>query len=162
MIITTDDIRKYRPIADNLDDKRRLEMYISEVQNLTIIPAIGASLFQQIDENPNEFTELLNGGYYGENDCKKYFAGLKAALVMLTYGKFVKNQPVNVTPFGVKQKDALDSQQTNDKTLVRHANEAENVGLAYLQQCLDYLAFINNDCCTKKKVKSVRINIIGI
>lgn len=144
MIVTPNDIRKHRPVAGNLDDMKRLEHYIREVETLHLIPAIGAELYKQVDENPNDHTLLLDGGYYDNNT--RYMAGLKAAVSLLAYARFVQNNSINVTPFGVKEKLTLDSSTVPDKALYRHANEAENTGRAYLAQCKAYLSYINNVC----------------
>ena len=144
MLITTNDIRKHRPIADNLDDQRRLAMYIEEAEKIDIIPVIGAELYKDCDEHPDEHELLLNGGYY--NNDKNYFAGLKAAVCLLAYARFLPNNNINITPFGVKGKIALDSNEISDKSLFRQINEARNTGLAYLQQALRYLNFADNKC----------------
>ncbi len=159
MLITTNDIRKHRPIAGNLDDMKRLEMYIREAETLYVIPAIGAELYKEVDENPNAHTLLLDGGYYNNNT--RYMAGLKAAVSLLAYARFVLNNSISATPFGVKEKLALDSSSVGDKALFRHANEAENTGKAYLNQCLDYIGVEANRCGHKapqvgaKKFKAI-------
>lgn len=150
MLITPDDIRKHRPIAGNLDDQRRLVMYIQETETLDIIPAIGAELYKDCDEHPENYKLLLDGGYY--NDDKQYFAGLKAAASLLAYARFLPNNNINVTPFGVKEKLSIDSGDVSDKALFRQINETRNTGLAYLQHVLDYLRYYNhnNGNCTRK------------
>lgn len=159
MLITTNDIRKHRPIAGNLDDMKRLEMYICEAETLYVIPAIGAELYKEVDENPSAHTLLLDGGYYNNNT--RYMAGLKAAVSLLAYARFVLNNSINATPFGVKEKLTLDSNNVGDKALFRHANEAENTGKAYLNQCLEYIRFDMDKCGYKvpqvgvKKFKAI-------
>lgn len=121
---------------------------------LHVIPAIGAELYKEVDENPTAHTLLLDGGYYDNNT--RYMAGLKAAVSLLAYARFVLNNGINATPFGVKEKLTLDSSSVTDKALFRHANEAENTGLAYLQQCIDYLSFTNGLCGKGRKVAGIR------
>ena len=160
MIITFDDIRKHRPIALNLDDEKRLKMYIDEAETLDVMPALGAELYKSVTDNPNNHATLLEGGYY-DND-KKYFKGLKAAVSLLAYGRFILNNAVNATPFGVQRKSALDSEPVDDKTLFRHANEARNAGLAYLNQCLEYLNTMNEPCRKNTgRTAGKKINVIG-
>jgi hypothetical protein len=159
MLITADDIRKYRPIALNLDDEKRLNTYIDEAEKLDVMPAIGVSLYKDINDNPTNHAELLSGGYY--DDDKRYFEGLKAAICMLAYYRFSLNNAVNITPFGVQRKSALDSEPVDDKTLFRHANEAKNTGFEYLQQCVDYINFNNNRCNHIKSIKPRKFKVIG-
>ena len=152
MLITTNDIRKHRPIADNIDDQRRLAMYIEEAEKIDIIPVIGAELYKDCNEHPDEHEILLNGGYY--NDNINYFAGLKAAICLLAYARFLPNNNINITPFGVKEKISLDSNEVSDKSLFRQINEARNTGLAYLQQVLDYIQFNQGRCGRDIKIKT--------
>ena len=121
-----------------------MEIYIREAETRHVIPAIRAKLDKEVDENPNAHTLLLDGGYYSNNT--RYMAGLKVAICLLTYARFALNNQVNATPFGIKEKLSLDSSTVTNKTLYRHANEAENTGLVYLRQCLSYLAFTGGSC----------------
>lgn len=50
MILTPEDVRKVRPIAENINDPARLMTYLAEAENLRLIDAIGASLYQWLDE----------------------------------------------------------------------------------------------------------------
>jgi hypothetical protein len=56
-IIKPEDIRKVRPIAENLRDEKRIAPYIRETEQLDIMPAIGVSLYKQISEE--NFIETL-------------------------------------------------------------------------------------------------------
>lgn len=161
MIITVEDIKKHRPVADNLDEARRLNTYIKEAENLYIVPNLGAKLYKDISEHPENHTILLDGGYYNEDKC--YFEGLKAALSLLAYARFVKNNELNVTPFGIKFKVGMDSGQMDNAYLIRHANEAENTGLSYLKGCVDYVKFNEADCCKDHSLKTVKkYKVIGL
>ncbi|MDR2064571.1 MAG: hypothetical protein LBP85_02505 [Prevotellaceae bacterium] len=160
MLIIADDIRKHRSISLNLDDEKRLLTYIDEAERLDVMPVIGVELYKKIYDNPVEYAILLNGGYY-DNE-KRYCIGLKSAIALLSYSRFILNNSVNATPFGVQRKNALDSEPVEDKTLYRHANEARNVGLAYLQQCVDYISFTKQDDCRKNiNVNQSKYKIIG-
>ena len=73
MIIDYNDIRAIRPIADNINDTKRLKTYIDEVEELDIVPVLGARLMKIIREYkesgtvpPDTITEeqaknLMNG-----------------------------------------------------------------------------------------------------
>jgi hypothetical protein len=50
MIVKFEHIRKVRPIADNINDEKRLLPYMKEVEALDLIPAIGAGLYKQLDD----------------------------------------------------------------------------------------------------------------
>ena len=157
MIITTEDIRAIRPIAENVNDEKRLVPYIDECENLFLIPILGASLYKKLDEAAlmtnsgipiatNEvqliylaenIKEIYEGCYY-ENDTK-YHNGLKKAMGYLVYSRFVRNQNINVTAFAVVTKQGQFSETVDEKTIVRTANDAEKIGLEYLRQAVDYI-----------------------
>mgnify|MGYP003623224375 len=159
MLVTTQDIRKHRPIADNLDDQRRLVMYIKEAEELDIIPVIGAELYKDCVDNPQNNRLLLDGGYY-DND-KRYFAGLKAAVCLLAYARFLPNNNINVTPFGIKEKLSIDSGEVSDKAMFRQINEARNTGMAYLQHVVEYLKYYGIKCGKLSSVKQNKFKAIG-
>lgn len=157
MIITTEDIRAIRPIAENVNDIKRLIPYIDECEKLYLIPILGASLYKKLDEAAlmtnsgipiatNEvqliylaenIKEIFEGCYY-ENDTK-YHNGLKKAMGYLVYSRFVRNQNINVTAFAVVTKQGQFSETVDEKTIVRTANDAEKIGLEYLRQVVDYI-----------------------
>lgn len=152
MINTYSNIRNVRPIAENVIDEDRIKPYLSEVENLFLIPNLGASLYKEIDdylktiegegehEHNAAFDLLMTGGFYDEN--KKHFTGLNEALGYLTYSRFVRNQNINATAFGMVQKQGQFSEPIDEKTTIRISKDAENVGQEYLSQCIAYLKFI--------------------
>ncbi len=181
MLISTDDIRRVRPVAMNVQDKARVEPYIREVERLRIIPALGASLFACIDglggNIPDEGVDwekdsgevvhieavtlgtLMNGGYYKSRCCKGITAvcpGLKEAEAYLVYHKFLTNNEMNATAFGVVYKDGDFSTKADTEAVSRQSAEARNVGDAYLRECVKYLqavGLLESPCCTKPKDK---------
>lgn len=171
MLIHTDDIREFRPVAENLDDVSRLEPYVKEVENLRIIDVLGASLYQWLDgtdfngEGPfvyvnprkeevtitkDQYIEIMRGGYFTSDcgDCSGGNApGLIAAISYLTYARFLINNPITVTAFGVKYKTTQYSQNVDDYVLIRASNDARKIGEAYLAKSVEQLkAFGLLDC----------------
>jgi len=158
MIIDYTDIRAVRPIAENLIDEKRLAPYIDEADKLYLLPALGATLHKAVETDKTTYATLFAGGYYDADT--RHFAGLTQAAGYLAYARFVRNQNVNVTPFGVVQKQTQYSNPVDEKTIVRTANEAEKIGLEYLRQCVEYLKFggqidQNEKTKTKKKFKTI-------
>ena len=103
MITTAQDIRAIRPIAENVNDVNRLIPYIDECEKLYLLPSVGAVRFKKIeDKSIDNYNALMDGGYYDEET--KYFAGLRAAMGYLVYSRFVRNQNVNATSFGIVTK----------------------------------------------------------
>lgn len=139
MIIEYKDIRSVRPIADNMNDEKRLLPYIKEGETLYLKPLIAPALYKQIVENKADYEELLAGGDY-DNE-RKSFPGLREAMGYLIYSRFVRNQNVNNTAFGLVTKKGEFSEPSDDKTVVRVANDAEKIGFEYLDQCIEYMKF---------------------
>jgi hypothetical protein len=163
-IISPDDIRKVRPIAENISDCKRIEPYIREVEQLDVMPTIGVGLYRQLtDEGFSEALEkkgsvaistvggcsialtgedwkaLVDGGYYSEG--MKYSAGLRATVAYLAYARMLPNHPINVTAFGVVKKGTTLSETVDDETLFRAANEARKIGLEYMRQSVEHLRY---------------------
>jgi len=143
MIIVPEDIRAVRPIAENVNDTKRLLPYIDECEKLFLMPAIGVALYKSLDSEtkPDNFDKIMDGGYY-DNDTK-HFPGLREAMGYLVYSRFVRNQNVNVTAFAVVTKQGQFSDNVDDRTIVRTANDAEKIGLEYLRQCIEFINFGN-------------------
>jgi hypothetical protein len=160
MIVTFQDIRKVRPIAENMVDEKRLLPYMKEVEELHLIPTLGASLYKQIDDSPSDFLTALDGGYYNNDQC--YSAGLKQAFGYLVYSRFLYNQGLNVTAFGAVSKTTQFSDPADEATIVRAANEARKIGLEYLSQSVAYLKFIGAiDCCKQPIKRNTKFLTIG-
>ena len=177
MIITPEDIRAVRPIAENVNDAKRLVPYIDECEKLFLLPAFGAKLYKQLDEavlqnNPGvpitdnegsvillDLENIFNGCYY--DDDSRHCEGLKKALGYLVYSRFVRNQNVNVTAFGIVAKNAEFSEKVDDRTIVRTANDAEKIGLEYLKQCTDYINFGKKKSDKRNFKAKCKFKVIG-
>ena len=177
MIQQYKDVRKVRPIAENLLDEKRLLPYMQESETIYLKPLISPLFYKELSdyvayinqvidpENPivlehnAEFDILLNGGLYDNNESE--VIGLTEALGYLTYARFVANQQVNVTAFGVVSKKTDYSDPIDEKTLVRVTKDAENIGKEYLRQCIEYMKFIGKIRIDKKINKIMKFTSIG-
>jgi hypothetical protein len=151
MIITPQDIRAVRPIAENVNDDKRLIPYIEECETLYLIPKLGAKQFLSIEKAikdsklaipvplPDNIGSLMDGCYFDSDN--QHSQGLKQAMGYLVYSRFVRNQNVNVTAFAVVAKQGQYSENVDEKTIIRISNDAEKIGLEYLKQCIDFLNF---------------------
>jgi len=151
MIIQPQDIRAVRPIAENVNDEKRLVPYIEECETLYLITKLGAKQFLSIEKAikdsqletpvplPEAITSLMDGCYFDSDN--QHCQGLKQAMGYLVYSRFVRNQNVNVTAFAVVAKSGQFSENVDEKTIIRISNDAEKIGLEYLKQCIDFLNF---------------------
>ena len=145
-----------RPIAENMNDGKRLAPYIREAENLYLKPVIGAKLYKDIEENKTEYSILLDGGPY-DNDTKD-FPGLREAMGYLVFNRFARNDQVNVTAFSLVYKVGEFSERVDDRTVVRIVNDAEKIGLEYLHQCIEYMRFMGmlEKCKPIRKIRKFK------
>lgn len=158
-IINADDIRAIRSISVNINDIERIATYIEEAEKGVIIERIGAAVYKNILDDPSTYADVLNPLFYDSN--KKFHAGLKAAISYVAYSLFIRNQSVNVTAFGVVTKLGDFSEPASEKTIVRMANESENLGLNILKGVIEYMKFINLITSCGTVSSEHRITVIG-
>lgn len=174
MILNYNDIRNVRPIAENINDPARLEPYIREAETLRLVDAIGANLYRWLDETDfsglgpfqyggvtvtkDQYTAAMEGGYYDGGRSE----GLKIAIAYIAYSRFIVNNPINPTAFGVRYKDGEFSTRVEDSIIIRSSNEARNIGEAYLEKAINHLKALRLlTPCTEYKESPARKIIIG-
>lgn len=174
MILNSNDIRNVRPIAENINDPARLEPYIREAETLRLMDAIGANLYRWLDETDfsgsgpfqyggvtitkDQYTAVMEGGYYDGGRSE----GLKVAIAYIAYSRFIVNNPINATAFGVRYKDGEFSTRVEDNIIIRSSNEARNIGEAYLEKAINHLKALRLlTSCTEYKESPSRKMIIG-
>ena len=136
-LITTADFADYKDISSNIDSAARVDPYILNAERLDLKPLLGERFFADLIANPNTTANalLLDGGDYTYNSNDYNFAGLKAVLVYYSYARFLENQNVNVTRFGVVHKNNPDvSERVDDKTLMRHVSNAREIAKSYFAE----------------------------
>lgn len=174
MILNFNDLRNVRPIAENINDPARLEPYIREAETLRLVDAIGANLYRWLDETDfsgpgpfqygdvsitkDQYTAVMEGGYYDGGRSE----GLKVAIAYIAYSRFIVNNPINATAFGVRYKDGEFSTRVEDNIIIRSSNEARNIGEAYLEKAINHLKALQLlTSCTEYKESPSRKMIIG-
>lgn len=188
-LITIDDIRKYRPVAQNISEARAV-VYIDEAERLDILPAIGGEIFRELhnvgyfvideegtelqDENgvrivsveegdlPTDLFKLLNGGYW--EPCEgalERFEGLKAAECYFAYARMVRNNQYSVTPFGVVVKQSDESVPAEGRTLAALAADAVKIGEEYLRRTVQWWN-ATHGCCDKKLKTGHRRKFVAV
>jgi hypothetical protein len=188
-IITPDDIRNVRPVAENVTDIKRIQPYIREAEILDVMPSVGATLYRQVTHesfaetlktngsiqittnsgntvtlDSEQWDKFLNGAFYTCNtDGEKYSEGLISAIAHLSYARMLPNQPLNVTAFGVVNKTTALSEPVDEKILFRAANEARKIGLEYLRQSVEHLRCggLIDDCIKNNVRRFRRFKAIG-
>ena len=138
-LVIYSDFAAYREISVNVDSAKRIDPYVVEAQELDLRPFLGDVFYQEILSSPSTYATLLDGGTYAYGDYNYTFKGLKAALVYLSYARFVNNDDVKSTPAGLKRKITNESEFLSEKTLARIVANAREIAAAYLDQCKTFL-----------------------
>jgi len=69
-----------------------------------VAPLLGENLFNDIINNPNNYSDLLSGGAYTYNNITYQNYGLEAVLAYYWYARYTMFGNVTDTPFGLMQK----------------------------------------------------------
>lgn len=160
MLSTIENIKQIRDISQNLRDGR-IQPYIKEVEDIYIVPAIGAELYEKLDKGEVTDDILLDGGYYdrqtedGETSRERCY-GLRLATAYFAYARVLRNNQVNVTAFGVTQKNGMLSEASDEKNISDAVSDARKMGEHYLNSCVRYLRRNEKPCCCKEKKEGMR------
>lgn len=139
-LITPDEVANLsRGMSVHVPDEK-IEIYLSESENLDVKTALGDALFLDIKANPDKYELLLSGGEY-ETKCgeKKLLVGLKSALAYYTYARLAKNGDGSITRFGFVNKEYEYSNRPEYKEKQIAYNDAFDVASRYMKECIDYL-----------------------
>ena len=103
LLITRNDIAKYRQIAKSPNDAKLNEMVL-DAQMLDLQPLIGESLYNKILASPETYKELLEGGIYEADGIGYTNYGLKMALAYFAYARHIMFSSVTDTSYSVVEK----------------------------------------------------------
>lgn len=147
ILLTQEDFAPYRDISENVDFDR-LTPWILEAQKMEMRAFLGDTLYLKMitDFDGLEFTDPIYIDLWNGADTTNYrFYGLKPVIIYFAYARFLKNQPVVVTRYGVKNL-VNDSSQDNGpgSTRVKQA-EAENMAIALQSDAEKFLNDNRND-----------------
>ena len=132
-----EDFVDFRDISANVKEAR-LDVYIREAQYLEIRLFLGAELYNlmQEDWNGTEFDEpLFNNLWFGVDG----FHGYMNAGIYFSYSRFLLQQQVNVSRFGVESVQNEISEDISNAQIRSKTNDARKVALKYQEETLVYL-----------------------
>lgn len=168
-----------RPCSRHLDDDEVMA-YVSECEQLYIIPAIGYGNFKAaitvsafdgtFDDTFNPAT-VINGGEWTltrVNECHcdtaenelKYCVGLKRTLAYYAYAQMMKADGAINARSGTMRHNDQYAQHIDDK--MKQYNNIMNIAEAYMDGCLQYLKYHTVDHAVKPvRGGRARIHAIG-
>jgi hypothetical protein len=177
MIASSTNVREIRPIAENLNDTKRLDPYILESEQAEVMDSIGAKVYKAVDAwttgdmtyvncagvtityTSDEVGILLNGGYYDEDNY--YCKGLISSICYLAYSRFVRNQSTNVAAYGMVVKNGQLSEPADIKAVQMQSADAEKLGKSHLESVYEYIKYKEGLVKGSSKPNSSRIKVIG-
>ena len=139
LLILPADFDDFRDISKNIDPDR-LNVYVRESQVKEMRSFLGDTLYLALINDYTEvgdtfseqrFTDLWFGSDYDFKGNQRRFYGLKPAIVYYAYSRFIKNQQVNVTRYGVKHINDENSEDETVQQVRTKTNDANSYGLLY-------------------------------
>jgi hypothetical protein len=144
-LITPSEIKAYRPTAD-IDDAR-ITPFIIESQQNDLRPVLNDALYYDLLANFNDsahakyavYQNLINGKSYVYNGNTIYFDGIKPMLAYYALSRFIINNPVNITRFGVVQKINPQSEPLSQGAIQAVVNDLRSTAMNYQLQLIKFL-----------------------
>lgn len=125
LLISAADLQEVKQIPASVT-YARLSPYMMQAQWFDIRQQLGDVFYTDMITNYSSepYATLLNGGTYTDTDNNTItFTGLSYAICYYAYAKFILNQQISVTSFGVVQKTNEFSQVLDVKSLNLQANQ---------------------------------------
>ena len=146
LLISVSDIKKYRAIPDLHPD--RIDTYIRESQIIYLKPLLNDALYYDFilkysdsgDAMYANYQKLLNGDTYSYNGQTVEYLGLKPMLVYYTLSRFVVNNQVNFTGYGVVYKRSDESDRLDADSLRMQQTLFKETALTYQKEVEQYLS----------------------
>lgn len=160
LLINIDDIKQYRAVSL---DQKRCDPFIVEVQENDLRPVLNDALYRDFTEKVfstgdpmyANYQTLLNGGSYLINGVTINYPGIKPMLCYFALSRIVMNNQINVTMYGVVQKNIDQSSPVEAGALKLMVTELRSVALSY-QSRLEM--FLQNNIATYPLYNSMAIN----
>jgi hypothetical protein len=172
LFVTVADFSSFREISKNITDEK-VEIFIRESQLIEIRGFLGGELYtaMQLDFDettptfPDQlYTDLWYGVDYTYQSKEIRFNGYANSLVYFAYGRFLLQQQLNVSRFGLESLQDTISEDITTAQIRTKAKESLSVAIQYQQDTLAYLKanaasyplYVQNE--TKPKTTSFTFN----
>ena len=167
MLINKTDIGKYREVSRSVRDDK-INPFIDDSEFLDVRPLLGSKLFRAISKNPENFTELLEGGEYNHKENTYDNPGLKKVICLFAYARYIMFGSFTDTAFGFVQKSGQDSQSVPEASKRNIHTKDRDAAMQYwfeVERYLnrksdDYSAWRSGGCSPKTFKNGIRISKI--
>ena len=146
-LITFDDLKELKYIADSVKNVTSWPQFVSEAQMLDVKPWLTDGLLLEIigqaSTDPTTISAanqtLLDGGTYTYQSKTYFFQGLKTCIAYYAFARFTNRTAFNYTAAGIVQKDSDFSTPASSKDIQRLETEARLKGDALKCEIVTFL-----------------------
>ena len=147
-LITVEDIRKFRPLSKEINTER-INPFIFEAQHNDLAPVMTPALYNDFvskydqtgDGKYSDYQKLLNGDTYiptGKTSPVIY-EGIVPMLVYYTLARWYENHSINVTRFGLVQKNTDQSEPIQPAVINQLVETLRSNAIAYQNELIRYI-----------------------
>ena len=154
LLVTKEDFKDFRDISKNISDDK-INIFIRESQLIEVRSFLGAELYLKLQEDYDDvlkvFTDpTLEALWYGVDYANKEgkdirFNGYANSLIYFTYGRFLLQQQMNVSRFGLESIQDTISEDTPVAQIRTKAKEALSVGIQYQKDAEEFILSNSSD-----------------
>lgn len=147
--VTKADFVNFREMSQNITEAK-LDIFIREAQLIEARSFLGEGLYLALQEdfddtlktfNEQRFTDLMYGvdSYTNYAGVEVRFNGYANAIVYWSFGRFLLQQQMNVSRFGVESVQNEISEDITGGSLRTKSKESLSVAIQYQKDCLQFL-----------------------
>jgi len=157
LLISFNDIKALKPISNNIDIPKKVDLAIQDAQEFDIRPLIGESFYLAIVANPSAYADLLDGVSYTISGDEYESPGVKKCLALFAYARIKNDANDHDTAYGTMNKNNPYSTGVSEATKVRQLKEIRDQAQYYWkriemylnEKSNDYPLWENSSCCRK-------------
>jgi hypothetical protein len=141
LLISKTDVANYAQISANVNEEKYLQPHILHAQNIDLKPVFGSIFWTDLILNraDDNYKQLLDGGEYVVDGKTKIFQGLKAAIALFSYSRYISSKNIVDTNFGLVTKDTDVSSAVDLKSKQFASQQARAAGQVYLSEAIEYI-----------------------
>lgn len=163
--LTKDDIVSVRELSQNIESSK-IDAYIIESQFEFIRPFLGDELYSAMQDDWDDVLKTFNTATYNDLWFGTVYDGIRFNGLILaatyeTYARFLLQQQVNVSRFGVESIQNEISEDVTNATIRSKANDARKIGIAYRNKAHDYLCANSSNYPLYENYKTVNAPTTG-
>lgn len=159
LLISREDIAKYKQISNSAEKGRIIDQYILEAQIQDIASLVGEKIYNELLFEPEKHELLLDGGEYIHEGRKFNCYGLKVVLIHFAWARYVRFGSYVDTPYSMVQKRVNESEPVSTREKDSIYTNSRDTAIEYYRNVERYMiraGLIKASCCGQpnKPIKS--------